>query len=204
MKMEYKYDTEKQKIREDFTPARRYSFLVGKNESSHTAQSCLFPLLQTDNKNPTLEDLENAFSVEKVTKEFYEKYRNLFDTLTNALDKIIKKDKKIKKDFEIKKVNPIDFSKKLLGQIVFLYFLQKKGWFGVKKDKAWGEGSKAFLRELFNRRADIYKAQGSESSQNFFNDILEPLFYEALGREHAEDYYSRFDCRIPFLNGGAF
>ena len=48
---------------------------------------------------------------------------------------------------------------------------------------------------------------GSEDSlnpANFFNHILEPLFYEALGREHEQDYYSRFNCRIPFLNGGLF
>ena len=204
VKMEYKYDTEKKKIREDFTPARRYSFLVGKNESSHTAQSSLVPLLMNDEEKPSLTSLEDAFSVEKVTKEFYEKYRKLFDNLISALDEIIKKDKKIRKDFENKEIDSVNFAKKLLGQIVFLYFLQKKGWFGVNRDQKWGEGSKAFLRELFNRRKDIYKAQGSESSQNFFNDILEPLFYEALGREHEEDYYSRFNCRIPFLNGGLF
>ena len=43
---------------------------------------------------------------------------------------------------------------------------------------------------------------------NLFNDILEPLFYEALrtgeDREHEDYYYSRFDCKIPFLNGGLF
>jgi hypothetical protein len=30
------------------------------------------------------------------------------------------------------------------------------------------------------------------------------LFYEALRLERQDDYYSRFDCRIPFLNGGLF
>jgi len=43
---------------------------------------------------------------------------------------------------------------------------------------------------------------------NFFNDILEPLFYEALrtgeDRKHEDYYYSRFNCKIPFLNGGLF
>ena len=203
VKIDYKFN-EQGKVKDDLTPARRYSFLVGKNESSHTAQSWLLPLLQNDDNNPTLEDLENAFSVEKVTKEFFEKYRELYLRLKDSLDKVVAKDLKIKKEFENKKVNLADFCKKLLGQIVFLYFLQKKGWFGVKRNSLWGEGSKAFLRELFNRRKDIYKAQGAESSQNFFNDVLEPLFYEALGREHEEDYYSRFDCRIPFLNGGLF
>ncbi len=83
-----------------------------------------------------------------------------------------------------------------MGQIVFLYFLQKKGWFGVERDKEWGSGSKHFLRELFEKKHGNYK--------NFFNDILEPLFYEALRLERPGDYYSRFNCRIPFLNGGLF
>ncbi len=196
IKMEYRFDEKKKKIKEEWTPARRYSFLVGQHEKSHTAQSHLLPLLQSDDKNPTLEDLENAFSVEKVTKEFYEKYRDLFYHLKESLDKIIQQNKKIRKDFEKKKVHSADFSKKLLGQIVFLYFLQKKGWFGVKKGKKWGTGSKNFLRELFEKKHSDYK--------NFFNDILEPLFYEALRLEHRGDYYSRFNCRIPFLNGGLF
>ena len=186
VKMEYRFD-DKGKVKEDWTPARRYSFLVGQYEKSHTAQSHLLPLLQSDDTNPTLEDLENAFSVEKVTKEFYEKYRDLFYRLKESLDKIIQKDKKIREDFEKKKVNSVDFSKKLLGQIVFLYFLQKKGWFGVKKGEEWGTGSKSFLRELFKKKHSDYK--------NFFNDILEPLFYEALRLEHTDDYYFLSEMR---------
>ena len=58
-----------------------------------------------------------------------------------TLDDFTKKDKKIREDFEAKGVDTVDFSKKLLGQIVFLYFLQKKGWFGVKRDADWGNGS---------------------------------------------------------------
>jgi len=194
VKMEYKFG-DKGKIEEEFTPARRYSFLVGKNENSHTAQSRLWRLMD-DKVAPTLQDLEDAFSVEKVTKEFFEKYRELFLRLNDALDEVVKQDPKVRADFEKKNVKTIDFAKKLLGQIVFLYFLQKKGWFGVKRGNEWGSGSKHFLRELFEKKHGDYK--------NFFNDILEPLFYEALRLERPGDYYSRFDCRIPFLNGGLF
>lgn len=199
VKMEYKFEeapSGKIKVKEDFTPARRYSFLVGKNENSHTAQSRLLPLLLDDETSPTLEDLENAFSVERVTKEFFEKYHDLFLRLKEALDKVVENDARVRADFNQKKIDTTDFAKKLLGQIVFLYFLQKKGWFGVERDKEWGSGSKHFLRELFEKKRGDY--------QNFFNDILEPLFYEALRLERPGDYYSRFNCRIPFLNGGLF
>src|SRR6266567_2249449 len=93
-----------------------------------------------------------------------------------------------------------DFAKKLLGQIVFLYFLQKKGWFGVERGKQWGTGRRDFIRHLFTDRAE-YAHASAKRPANFFNDILEPLFYEALAAPRLDDdhYYSRFDCKIPFL-----
>jgi len=198
VKMDYKFvETPKgYRAQQEFTPARRYSFLVGENENSHTAQSRLVPILIRDEHNPTIKEIEDAFSIEKVTKEFFEKYRELFIVLKEALDEIVKKDQKIKSDFAEKKVNTIDFAKKLLGQIVFLYFLQKKGWFGVAKDADWGTGPKHFLRRLFEKKHADYS--------NFFNDILEPLFYNTLAIERTFDYSDRFNCKIPFLNGGLF
>ncbi|HRS06082.1 MAG TPA: N-6 DNA methylase [Candidatus Ratteibacteria bacterium] len=195
VRMDYRFN-EQGKVKEEFTPAKRYSFLVGKNETSHTAQSRFLPLIEDDASNPSLGQLEEAFSVEKVTREFFEKYRELYLQVKEILDDLVSKDSAIKNDFEGKNINTVDFSKKLLGQIVFLYFLQKKGWFGVKRNQPWGSGSKHFLRELFQKKCGDYK--------NFFNDILEPLFYEALRLERPDDYYSKFDCRIPFLNGGLF
>src|SRR3990172_4204405 len=203
VEMDYKFEqtkTGRMKVMEEFTPARRWSFLVGANENSHTAQSRLVDILANDEHSPTLAELEQAFDIETVTKEFFKEYRELFIRTKEELDKVVKNDSKIKADFGAKGVNTVDFAKKLLGQIVFLYFLQKKGWFGVGRDAEWGTGSKHFLRELFNKKHGDYK--------NFFNDILEPLFYEALriGEERKQDdyYYSRFNCKIPFLNGGLF
>ena len=201
VKMDYRFEEGKNgrmKAREEFTPARRWSFLVGQNENSHTAQTRLLPIMADDGHPTTLTELEDAFNIEKVTKEFFEKYRELFLWTKEELDAVVAGDKKIQADFTAKSVNTVDFAKKLLGQIVFLYFLQKKGWFGVARDSAWGTGSKQFLRELFQKKHGGYK--------NFFNDILEPLFYEALriDRSHEDHYYSSFNCKIPFLNGGLF
>ena len=199
VKMDYKFEETKDgktKVKEVFTPARRWSFLVGKNENSHTAKSRLAPIVCDDEYNPTLKAIEDAFNIEKVTQEFFEKYRDLFLRVKESLDAMVKKDSFIKKDFEARGINSVDFVKKLLGQIVFLYFLQKKGWFGVKRDAQWGTGPKNFLRELLEGKHSGY--------DNFFNDILEPLFYEALARERDGSFYSRFHCKIPFLNGGLF
>ncbi len=204
IRMEYKLGTStsgKVTVRKDITPAKRFSFLVGKNEPNHTAQAQLLPILEDDHHNPTLSSLEAAFSVDKVTKQFYQDYRGLYEKLKKELDDIVTKDTKIKQEFEGKSLTTNNFAKKLLGQIVFLYFLQKKGWLGVGKNrdgnfKKWGQGPKNFLRILYDREFLDYS--------NFFNDVLEPLFYEALATERPENVYSRFNCKIPFLNGGLF
>lgn len=146
IKMEYRYDEQENKIKEEFTPAKRWSFLVGTNETSHTAQRKLVPLMADDEHNPTLADLEDAFNIEKVTKEFFEKYRDLFIRAKGELDKAVKANPKTKADFESKGIDMTNLAKKLLGQIIFLYFLQKKGWFGVARDAAWGEGEESAPR----------------------------------------------------------
>ena len=195
VKMAYRFD-EQSKVREEFSPARRYSFLVGSNENSHTAQSRLLPLLQNTAHDPELDELEDAFGVEQVTKEFFYKYRDLFLRLQRVLDEIIGTDAAVAAELRRAGVQSGDFAKKLLGQIVFLYFLQKKGWFGVQRGDEWGAGARGFLRELFDKRHSDYS--------NFFNGVLEPLFYEALRSYRTDDYYHNFKCRIPFLNGGLF
>ncbi len=184
------------KVKTEYTPARRWSFLVGKNESCHTAKKQLFPILQDDKNNPSLSQLETAFDIEVVTKEFFEDYRSLFLKLKDELDVFVEKDAKTQATFDENDVSIADFSKKLLGQIVFLYFLQKKGWFGVSRDDNWGSGPKNFLRRLFDKKHCDY--------DNFFNDILEPLFYRALAIKRPHDFDDRFKCKIPFLNGGLF
>ncbi len=177
-------------VKTKLTPARRSSYLVGEGESCHTAQSRFLDLLQDTENYPTLAQLEDAFSVEAVTEEFFKQYKALFLDLKDELDALAK--------FAAKNISTADFAKKLMGQIVFLYFLQKKGWLGVAKGGDWGDGPHNFLRQLFDGRFGQHK--------NYFNDILEPLFYDTLAddRTKEKDWSDKFNCRIPFLNGGLF
>ena len=199
VKLEHSAQVEDNKIKltEELTPAKRWSFLVGQNEGSHTVQSRFLNLLQS-NDEPNLKELEEAFNIEKVTDEFFKKYCDLFLSMKESLDAMLEKDEILRNDFESKEISTVDFAKKTLGQIAFLYFLQKKGWFGVRADEEWGTGPKNFLRALFERR-DKY-------GKNFFDDVLEPLFYEALAQDRGkESIYPRLNnCRMPFLNGGLF
>ena len=191
---------QKRIIEKELTPAKRFSFLVGENEYIHTAQKQLFNCLgkASSGKQITLEDLVEAFDIEKVSKEFFDEYKKLYIRLRDELKRIYNYDKKIHKDFDEHNINIDDFAKKTLGQLVFLYFVQRKGWLGVKSGEQWGSGDKRFLRNLFDKKYVKY--------DNFFNDILEPLFYRALARDRGNenDNFAPLNCRIPFLNGGLF
>jgi len=97
-----------------------------------------------------------------------------------------------------------DYVKKLLGRIVFLHFLQKKGWLGVPASKEWGEGDRDFM-------LNIFKNANERQKENFLDDILEDLFTEGLDRNRSDqgDLYDTKvegfrNCRIPYLNGGLF
>ena len=261
VKLDYSF-TEKG-INLELTPAKRYSYLLGENEPNHTAQAQLLPIFENDKTNPTIVEIENAFSVEKVTKEFFAKYKDKYLDLKEHLQKndgFIKETKKL--GFEVEKFAE-QFAKKTMGQLAFLYFLQKKGWLGVrltpqdrklteseylellekqddahksilkkmfkrtkdgskildtkvlhelddhqatllsdcflgtKYDMLWGSGNKTFIREIFD-------FCHNNTDKNFFNDYLQPFFYEALNTKRNNHYYKRFNCKIPFLNGGLF
>ncbi|MGH8560267.1 MAG: Eco57I restriction-modification methylase domain-containing protein [Methylococcales bacterium] len=193
----YRDDKGKIKLKQELTPAKRYSYLVGVHENSHTASRQLLPLLEMDYGDPRIDEIEVAFSIEKVTGEFFDQYKALFEKLAEHLKRQTWFTKGSEEDRE-QRVSR--FVKKLLGQIVFLYFLQKKGWLGVPKSGRWGEGSKRFMRKRYDRVI--------QEGDRYYHDFLQYLFYEALADERKEQsapgYYARFDCRVPFLNGGLF
>ena len=121
------YEFSKGKLSEKLTPAKRYSYLVGKGEPCHTAQERLYPIFVEDDLNPSLDELEDAFSVEAVTKDFFAQYREKYLDLKEFLDS----NPEFTAEAESRGFNSEQFAKKLMGQIVFLYFIQKKGWLGV-------------------------------------------------------------------------
>lgn len=182
----------KVRLRSVLSPAKRYSYLVGPYEHSYTAQNQLLPLLERDYANPTLAELEAAFSVEKVTDEFFEQYKELYLKLSEHLSR----EPSVQAILGRANLDVNRFTKKLLGQIVFLYFVQKKGWLGVPPDGQWGEGNRRFLRHLFD--------QAASNNKNFYTESLQYLFYEALAQKRADAFCPRFNCKIPFLNGGLF
>jgi len=188
--IDLKWEKGKQ-IKKEYSNPRRYSFYLGPDAKVHTP----YQFLVNKGKIKNLDDLFLRFNVEVVTKEFFSKYRLLFEKLLNYLIK----DNAFKIFAQKNNISIENFAKKLLGQIVFIYFLQRKGWLGAGRENKINEGNKDFLRHLFNKS----KLEG----KNFFNSYLEPLFYNALNSKskYAANFYrDYFDCQIPFLNGGLF
>ena len=115
-------------IESKLTSPKRHSFLVGVNEPNHTCQKQFIEILENEN-TISLESIDEAFSIENVTDEFFNEYKKLFLDLVDSLEKVKKEDSIVKEEFNKKNIKSSDFAKKLMGQIVFIYFIQKKdGW----------------------------------------------------------------------------
>ena len=205
---------------EDSTDSKRYTFLLGPNQSCRTAAENFEKLIQIEDKESiTVDCIISAFDVEALSKEFFGKYKEHYskfvaymcdesngmrdDFIDNSFDKAGLDASKIK-DKEEKPIR--DYVKRLLGRIVFLHFLQKKGWMGVPAGKNWGDGDKDFMMSLYEYASESQRA-------NFLDEILEPLFSEALNTDRTSDG-DLFDTkvnlrngskvRVPYLNGGLF
>ena len=186
-------------ITEVETTPKRYTYLLGENESCITPAERLH-LLYNQSHNLKIEDVLNAFNVDKITDEFFETYKKLYFEFIDELTDLRKRNNKIDKTFSENEISNEEFAKKFLGQIVFIYFLQKKGWLGIKRNEQkvfgnWFSGDKNFIRNLFDKKYCNYK--------NFFNDVLEPFFI-ALKTNLPENYYSKLDLKVPFMGGELF
>ncbi|MFN4233239.1 MAG: Eco57I restriction-modification methylase domain-containing protein [Bacteroidia bacterium] len=183
------------------TEPKRYTYLFGEGESCRTAAERFDKL---KGKPIYLNDLFEAFSVEKLNKEFFKIYKEFYEKFwkylaANKQYNILLSDKRYKDD-EVKREKPIrDFAKKLLGRIVFLQFLQKKGWMGVPaKNAEWKGGDIKFLQNLF---------ANSKNKQSFHSNELRTLFFETLNEKrpnHLAPISLGKDIKIPYLNGGLF
>ncbi len=195
VKTDYRFQNDgRAKVEQVFTSARRWSFLVGPGEKTHTPESRFLPLIMDDHRLPSLEDLENAFSVEPVTEEFFEAYKYALDEKIIKALKIYKADEKEK----------IAFAQQLLSRILFIYFIQRKGWL------KWnvGQPDKNYLGNLWRKYCE-YKKSGKQKDV-FYSKWLSSLFFGAfnnkkhlISEELPAEIKNSFNL-MPFLNGGLF
>ena len=175
------------------TAPKRYTFLLGENEPCRTATERLFELISKKKTTSIkLADVIDAFSVERLNKEFFAGYKAQYNKFLQQLS-----DNKQNRDYV----------KKLLGRLVFLQFLQKKGWMGASASRSdWKGGDKNFLSKLVNNHSN---------DKRLLSDVLEPLFFGILNTkiEERETFFIKNKWNIsllkefngiPYLNGGLF
>lgn len=130
IKLDYEFTAKG--FEEKLTPAKRLSYVVGKGEACKTAKDQFFSLTKLEDE-VSLNELEEIFALEKVTNDFFKEYKNKYLDIKELLtkDDVFMAEAK-KHDIENPESFAEGFAKKLMGQLAFLYFLQKKGWLGVK------------------------------------------------------------------------
>ena len=203
--------------KEESTDSKRFTFLLGPGQSCRTAAEN-FCNLYEKRESLKFENIERAFNVEALSNEFFDKYKEKYDKFVEFITgkRYLKKGNKYV-ETKIHEPHPTlyssfknndklvrDYVKKMLGRIVFLHFLQKKGWLGVPAGGQWGKGDLNFMLNLFKNATEKQKG-------NFLDEVLEGLFANGLDRKRSEkkDIYDTKvqgfrDCRIPYLNGGLF
>jgi type I restriction-modification system DNA methylase subunit len=120
---------------------------------------------------------DEAFDVEQVTKKFFDDFVEIFA----AVAKDIRKHNDWEQDLVEKETQT------LLNRLLFLYFIQRKGWLNRERDYLY----RRFDAEFRKDRDDF----------TYYSRFLFPLFIR-LSTEMEEP--ASFLGDVPFLNGGLF
>ena len=131
--------------------------------------------------DPLTTALSRAYDVEAVTRQFFVEYRRAFDRVMELVEGIPVEDERRL------------FCQTLFNRLMFLYFLQRKGWLTFNEDTEYLEALWA----------------SHDPEENFYDVRLKLLFFTALSNAESrapdvDDYTDHLIGRVPFLNGGLF
>lgn len=196
-------------IKGDATSPKRYTYVFGSNELLYKTPIERFRFLQ--DKGISFENLKTAFSVEALSDEFFDKYREQYaDFIQYVTGKRFVKvgnkweekllgepDAALMQAFNYNEKKIRDYVKKMMGRITFLHFLQRKRWMC---------GDLNYMQNLF---------ENSKYKDDYLDSVLEPLFFGILNTKPAnrESLFSDYGWDktlleewkdIPYLNGGLF
>ena len=201
------------------TAPKRYTFLLGENEPCTTSARRLKKLI--DAETVILDDVKEAFSVEALTKEFYNELFDWYQRAVNPNSGIYfpNNTDTVDDDFE-------DIDKKiirLITRLMFVWFIKQKG---LVPNCLFEETD---LQKILTDFDPLSTEQG-----NYYNAILQNLFFATLNRAIEDEegkrgfaklkgqrdvktlyrYAEMFNLgeediiqlfsEVPFLNGGLF
>ena len=163
------------KIQTEQTATRRFTYILGAGESCRTAAERFGGLPAA----ARLADLTEAFNVEKLNQEFFKSFRKAFELVAKDILDRNKGWENADADRE---------TQTLLSRLLFLYFIQRKGWLNRQRD---------YLVSAFNRHH-----AADRDGVSFYDQFLRPFFVK-LSADDA--YFPNLDLGdLPFLNGGLF
>ena len=170
-------------IKGENTAAKRFTYVFGESDNYYNTPVGRFDALQRN--GISFENIKDAFSVERLNKDFFNGYKERYVKFLKHINDDTKENR--------------DYVKKLLGRLVFLQFLQKKGWMGVPANQqGWIGGDKFYLNHLI---------ENYEGNDRLLSDVLEPLFFNTLNERRTNDLADPRlgdNIKIPYLNGGLF
>ena len=191
------------------TAPKRYTYVFGFPDLLYKTPIERFAILQK--KGITFENLMTAFSVEALSDEFFDKYREQYADFIQYITgkrfvksgskweekKLGEPNDKLMQAFNHDEKKIRDYIKKMMGRITFLHFLQRKGWMC---------GDLNYMQNMF---------QNSSYKNDYLDSVLEPLFFGVLNTKPAEreDLFTKYGWDkkllhewrdIPYLNGGLF
>ena len=133
---------------------------------------------------------DKAFDVERVTDKFFIKYKEVFESVEGSIEGI--------KDTEQKRL----FTQKLFNRLMFIAFVQKKGWLEFN-------GSQDYFKALWQdwKESPNPLGKGAKSGAgNFYRDRLSHLFFAGLNDpdKQSDKKLIKLIGNVPYLNGGLF
>lgn len=174
-------DEDTGEVVEQKTEPKRFTYLLGKGETVRTPVDRLAGLGEGF---ISIVSLIDAFSVEPLNKAFFREYKDVFDHLLAEVRTTVANE-------ECARL----FAQRLLNRLMFLYFIQKKGWMQF-------DGDVNYLRSIFNKSA--------ANGEDFYRDRLYYVFFYGLSN-HAESKeihdtteLETIRGKVPYLNGGLF
>ena len=185
-------------LKEGSTSAKRFSYILGDENGQYKTPLERLEKVARLNGRLTLSDLRESFSVDALSDEFFDEYHLHYDRIVANLMQSYRRDVPWRVSADGTSDTRLhDYVKKMMGRIVFLHFLQKKGWLN---------GNPTFLRDLF---------LSSPHQADFLEQVLEPLFFGIFNTEpeqreklFADEQWDEGLLKqwehLPYLNGGLF
>jgi Alw26I/Eco31I/Esp3I family type II restriction m6 adenine DNA methyltransferase len=172
-----------------YSNPRRHSYVLGSDVGIATARKYLA------NMGPItdFENLQFRFSVEAVNRDFYKEIADHFYELVGRYGdkKEVLKKPVLKLPGKKTKIEDLqNYSVRLLGRIIFLWFL---------KQKMSNTGKPLLPPDLLTKKDGNYK--------NILHEKVEPIFFEVLNKQIPQrdsEFREGFYGQVPYLNGGLF